>query len=128
MVVLRSLLEITGRTYLIIDALDECPRNGGGRMELFAALAEISHWGIPGLHTIVTSRKEPDIEEALTPLLTCSPVCIQTKQVDADVRIHVENQLDIHPQLKKWPAGIKNDIEDALVDGAAGMYVFSYFL
>jgi hypothetical protein len=111
----------------MIDALDECPRHDGERVELLAALAEIRHWNLPGLHIMATSRKEPDIEEALTPLLTCSSVCIQTNQVDGDIRKHVKSQLDIHRQLKKWPPEIKKEIEDALVHGAAGMYVISYF-
>jgi hypothetical protein len=75
----------------MIDALDECPRHGGEMVELLAALAEIRHWNPPGLHILATSRKEPDIEEALTPLLTCSSVCIQTNQVDEDIRKHVKS-------------------------------------
>jgi hypothetical protein len=119
---IRSVLELTGQAFIIIDALDECPSYDEERTQLFAVLKEFSTWKLPNLHILVTSRREPDIVEALTPLVTSPPVCIQFEQVDADIRIHVKTQLANDPKLKKWSPQIKEEIETALVKGADGMY------
>jgi hypothetical protein len=119
---LRSMLAAFGQSYVIVDALDECPSGDGERTTLTALLTEFSKWSLPNLHILVTSRKEPDIDEALAPLLTNPPICIQSKQVDADIKVHVRTQLAIDLNLKKWSPQIKEDIETSLVNGANGMW------
>jgi len=94
-------LELAEQTLIIIDALDECPSYNKERTQLFAVLKVFSTWILPNLHILVTSRREPDIVEALTPLVTSPPVCIQSEQVDANIRLHVKNQLANNPKLKK---------------------------
>jgi ankyrin repeat domain-containing protein 50 len=126
--VLQSVLKLSGQTFIIADALDECPSNGTERMELCALLTEFSRWALPNLHILVTSRKEPDINEALSALVTFPPICIQSKQVDADIRLHVRNELANDPKLKKWSLQIKKEIENTLVEGADGMYELSCLL
>ena len=122
------MLELSGQTFIIADALDECPSNSTERAELCALLTEFSRWALPNLHILVTSRKEPDINEALSTLVTFPPICIQSKQVAADIRLHVRTELANDPKLKKWSLQIKEEIENTLVEGADGMYEPSCFL
>jgi hypothetical protein len=119
---LRSVLERAGQTFFIIDALDECRSYDGERMQLFTVLKDLSVWALPNLHILITSRREQDIVEALAPLVTLPPIGIQSKQVDADIGLHVRTQLENDPKLKKWSSEIKEEIEKALVEGADGMY------
>jgi hypothetical protein len=118
---LRSILDSTEQAFIIIDALDECPY-GEERTQLLMVLKEFSTWALPNLHIIVTSRKEPDIYKILGLLVTSPPVCIQTEQVDADIRLHVKTQLANDVDLNEWPLKIKEEIETALVEGSNGMY------
>jgi hypothetical protein len=119
---LQSVLKLPGQTFIIADALDECPSNGTERVELCELLTEFSRWALPNLHILVTSRREPDINEALSTLVTFPPIYIQSEQVDADIRLHVRTKLANDPRLKKWSLQIKKEIEDTLVEGADGMY------
>jgi ankyrin repeat domain-containing protein 50 len=116
-------LELPGENFIIADALDECSY-GAERTQLSTVLKEFSTWALPNLHILVTSRKEPDIEKALAPLVTSSPVCIQTKQVDADILLYVKSQLENDANLRERTRipQLKEEIETTLVKGANGMY------
>lgn len=104
-------------TFLVLDALDECTE----REELLALMEQIVGWKIGKLHTLVTSRREREIEETLEPLIT-GQICIQSALVDADIKIHLRERLQNDQKLKKWPAEVQKEIEATLMDGAHGMY------
>jgi hypothetical protein len=54
--------------YIILDALDESPRDKH-RGNMLQALVDLREWSEPGLHLLVTSRDEPDIRDHLEPSL-----------------------------------------------------------
>jgi hypothetical protein len=105
----------------VVDALDECPPDGR-REELLELIVEITVWGLAGLHLLVTSRPEPDIEEALTLLLTISAIPIQGESVELDIELHISQQLENDPKLMKWPKNVEEEIKYTLMAGANGMY------
>jgi hypothetical protein len=105
----------------VVDALDECPPDGR-REELLELIVEITVWGLAGLHLQVTSRPEPDIEEALTLLLTISAIPIQGQSVELDIELHISQQLENDPMLMKWPKNVEEEIKYTLMAGANGMY------
>ncbi|KAI9764110.1 MAG: hypothetical protein M1840_008670 [Geoglossum simile] len=115
--VLLSVLQSPPRTYLIIDALDECSQRG----EMLKVLSNIYQRCSKEVNILVTSRKEYDIELVLDDLAT-SIIGIQQTAVDSDIRIHVKNCLAEDVKLKKWPPVVKKEVEDALVRGAHGMF------
>lgn len=117
---IQSLLNGT-QTFIIIDALDECPNNGDEREDLCAGLEEIHMWANPNLHLLVTSRKEVDLCNTLGHLVTLHPISIQGGIVESDIRKYVTTQLAVDSKLKKWPTEIKEEIERTLVGGAQGM-------
>ena len=104
--------------FFIIDALDECPK-GDDRHELLKTLDGIKEWSLPNLHMLVTSRNEPDIENALTPLLTTSAIPIEGSDVGSDIELYIEDQLST--RFKKMPAKLKAEIREALIEKAEGM-------
>jgi hypothetical protein len=115
-VVIEVVSEIE-RTFLIIDALDECPKEE--RQVFFETFIKGS---LPrNLNVLVTSRKEPDIEATLGPSFSRT-ICIQNSIIDADVRVHVGKAIARDATLLKWKPAIRDEILDAIVGGAHGMY------
>jgi ankyrin repeat domain-containing protein 50 len=105
--------------FIVVDALDECPKNGE-RGELLKSITEIKSWLKSNLHLLATSRREPDIEEVLMSLAHLA-IPIQGPGVELDIKLHVERQLATDRNLKKWPSDIKSEIKHTLVAGANGM-------
>jgi hypothetical protein len=114
--ILLSVLRSPLRTYLIIDALDECFQ----REEMLRVLSDIYQRCSGEVNILVTSRKEQDIELVLNGL-SSSSIGIQQTVVDADIRTHVKTCLVEDVKLKRWPSAVKKEMEDALVGGAHGM-------
>ncbi|KAK0717813.1 ankyrin repeat-containing domain protein [Lasiosphaeria miniovina] len=107
----------TKRTFVFVDALDECPKE-----ERPAFLETFFQDSLPdNLSLWITSRREPDIEAVLKPSATHT-VCIQNSSIDADVRIHVNNSIARDPRLSKWKPAVQNDISNAIVGGSHGMF------
>ena len=111
----EELVEGIGSSYVVIDALDECRERAG----LLSYIAELAQNHI-GLKLLVTSRRETDIEFALRSAVKFQ-VCIQNKFVDADVQLHVQQQLNDDCRLRTWPPKVHDEIELTLVDRANGM-------
>jgi len=79
-------------------------------------------WGSKSLHLLVTSREERDIKDALESLVT-SEICIEDAAVNADIQVYIRERLQNDPKLKKWPSPVQIEIEQALMQGARGMFV-----
>ena len=106
--------------FIIIDAIDECPKNGE-RDELLAAISDIQSRSIDTFHILVTSRRESDIEAVLLPMVTTPAISLQGSHVDLDIQSHISHQLATDPKLKKWSPEIKDEIRHTLATGANGM-------
>lgn len=116
----RQMLASVGDTYIVLDALDECVE----RDELFRDLKQICSWESADLHVLATSRRESDIEGALTPLCDSrNRISIQSELVDVDIRTYIQDRLQFDPKLKKRQEDpkIQLEIKDALMTKANGM-------
>jgi archaellum biogenesis ATPase FlaH len=125
--VLKQLIKEFQRTYIIIDALDEC----NTRRELMSTIEDMSTWQLQGLHVLFTSRREPDIEEALGCILDGKNILgIQTEAVDHDIQLYVRQRLSIEAGLR-WKLdvddAVKHQIEISLKKGAHGMYTATHY-
>jgi hypothetical protein len=118
--ILFEVVESLNQAFIVIDALDECPK-GGGRDLLLAVILDIKSRSLDNLHALVTSRREPDIEEYLTPLLTGPPIFLQGSEMNGDIQSHISSVLATDPKLKRWSNEIKQEIKDTLSKGANGM-------
>lgn len=116
---LSELIKSSTRTYLVLDALDEC-------FERDALLTEVQKI-IPteenglSVHIILTSRLENDIEASLD---RCTDkMSLQTASVDADIQYYTSQVLETDRKIKPWPDDLKSLIKSTLIEKADGTYV-----
>jgi len=118
---LSLLLTTSHRTYVIIDALDECQAESD-RDELLITVTEMI--AMDNVNILVTSRKENDIEEELEDVVEIK-VDLARAKVDSDIAIYVRNRLEKDKQLRKWDRDTKQKIEKVLTERAQGMFAFT---
>ncbi len=115
--VLHKLLKASRSVDIVIDAADECNE----RQNLLQLLEEIHKWNINGLRLLVTSRREKDIEDALSPLLS-GRIQLEESAIESDIRDFIHHKVHSDgSKLLKWPVDIRSDIETTLLEGADGM-------
>lgn len=123
---LQQIIEGFERTYIIIDALDECT----DREKLLFWIGELIQSKMDKLHLLLASRREQDIEGqfdymADTDLMVRLPLA--GKCVDADIERYLDAMLSEMVLSKKvrWDAQTQARVKEVLVTGADGMYVAS---
>lgn len=110
-------------TFIVIDALDECPTDR--RKMLLNSLCRILNSISDNVHLLCTSRKERDIEDAFDylwaePSKAAVDLSLHKQEVDADIGLHINQELSDWT-YKRWPAEIKAEVTAALIDKADGM-------
>ncbi|KAK1982555.1 hypothetical protein LZ30DRAFT_717128 [Colletotrichum cereale] len=115
----RQLVRNFLNMYIVIDALDESPREKH-RDALLQALNDIRDWSEPGLHLLVTSRDEVDIRDALEALPE-ETVIMKNDGIDKDIASFVSQHLQDSRRLRKWQEH-HGRIEQVLVDKAKGVF------
>jgi archaellum biogenesis ATPase FlaH len=124
---LKDLLKKQLRAFLIIDALDECPESEDcERRQVLAALAEIKALKAPNLSIFVTSRPEVDIKQAMNTICDIN-INVQAALTNKDIRCHIRAQMMTDPKLNKWQQNLKDEIEEKLMNDAAGSQVNPIF-
>lgn len=120
---LKDVLTMPGTFYLILDAVDECPRGyeQGNRQAVCELLREVSSWAYKNLHLFMTSRKEAEIKEIIDEIPKLSTFLIENGNVNSDTRQYVKTRLENDTKLRKWSPEIKNEIAMTLGDRANGM-------
>ncbi|KAF0315082.1 ankyrin repeat protein [Colletotrichum asianum] len=106
-------------TYIIVDALDESPRDKH-RQNVLDILTTIRGWVEPSVHLLVTSRDEVDIRDTLDP----SPdefIAVRNEASDKDIALYITQSLRNRPQLRKWK-GFHGRIETTLTTQADGVF------
>ncbi|KAH7348517.1 hypothetical protein BKA65DRAFT_397574 [Rhexocercosporidium sp. MPI-PUGE-AT-0058] len=105
--ILRSLIQEFPQSYIVLDALDEC----ADRLELMKILEGVAGWNLDGLHVLVTSRKEHEIERSLdTIVATQNIICLQSDVVDRDIVTYVRQRLSDDKNLMKWHENPKQPV------------------
>ena len=100
----------------MLDALDEAH----DRDEVLDLILRIISWNLPGVHVLVSSRRETDIEATLRSSTT-HMICMESAFIDTDILEYVRHRLNQDPKLKKWPQSVKDEIETILGQKADGM-------
>ncbi|KAJ5998783.1 hypothetical protein N7451_006593 [Penicillium sp. IBT 35674x] len=115
---LRDTISQSSEIYLLIDALDECPRDSK-RDNVLSAINTMQQWGLPGLHLLVTSRDEIDIRQSMA-ISGDQDISMRNVEIDKDIVNYVAYQLNNDPKLQKWK-GRHNEIQDRLTEKAQGV-------
>ena len=113
-----------GPTYIIIDALDECPNTSGipsPRKEVLELIDELVDLRLPNFHICVTSRPEIDIHAVLHHL-TPNPVSLhdQTGQKQ-DIVDYVTSVVHSDHTMRRWRDEDKDLVIKTLSEKADGM-------
>ena len=113
---LQDMVEDFDHVFIILDALDECT-------EIHKLLSLVKTWIVRRtnkIHLLMTSRSDRDIDDYLTPIIT-THLIVQSVLIESDIRSYIREQLVSDYRLTKWPQGIRDRIEMALMNGAQGM-------
>ena len=125
---LNSMVDLPGQipTYIIIDALDECPNNTGtpsAREKVLHFVEDLVHSKHSNLFICITSRPEQDINTALNPLTPPSRrVSLheeggQIEDINRFVRSFVKNDRT----MRRWRTEDKELVIRVLSEHAQGM-------
>ncbi|KAF8199794.1 hypothetical protein K438DRAFT_2112069 [Mycena galopus ATCC 62051] len=125
LLILEKLLLMFGRTYLVLDALDECKTEDYDRVAKF--VATISAWSHIQLHVLITSQSRDVFENALLPLRNLSRIIPQKDTTSDDIRLYVSNELASRSDLQLWKSE-SGRITNYIVDKSAGMFRLAYCL
>ena len=125
---LKSMPELPGQlpTFLIIDALDECPNTAGtpsAREEVLDFLDDLVGSSHQNLFICITSRPEQDIQSVLTPLTsTFSRVSLHEEggQME-DIKSYVHSFVNKDRAMRRWREEDRKLVISTLVERAGGM-------
>ena len=116
--------EAQGPTYIIMDALDECPTSSGipsPREDVLGLVDELVGLQIPNLHICVTSRPENDIYTVLEPL-TLRPVSLHDESgQQEDIANYVVSFVRSDRRMRRWREEDKELVIKTLSEKADGM-------
>jgi hypothetical protein len=111
-------------TYIILDALDECPNNSGipsPRKEVLQLVNELVDLRLPDLHICVTSRPEIDIQ-AILQHLTPNPVSLHDESGQKqDIVDYVTSVVHSDDTMRRWRDEDKELVIKTLSEKADGM-------
>ncbi|CAG8902272.1 unnamed protein product [Penicillium egyptiacum] len=80
---LRRFLKRFLDSYILLDALDECPRDNG-REDVLRVIQVIRDWRLPSVHLLVTSRDQLNIRRSLKPSHDCD-LSMKNSGIDKDI-------------------------------------------
>jgi hypothetical protein len=118
------ILKAQGPTYIIMDALDECPITStipSPREEVLEFVNELVGLRLPNLHVCVTSRPEHDIQAVLE-RLTPHPVSLHDESgQQQDIVNYVGSFVHSDQRMRRWREEDKDLVVSTLSEKADGM-------
>ena len=116
--------DVDAPTYIIIDALDECPLTSGvpsPREEVLDLVNELVGLQLPNLHICITSRPERDIQTVLEPLTAHTVSLHDQGGQKQDIAEYVKSVVDSDRRMRKWRDEDKDLVIKTLPEKADGM-------
>jgi hypothetical protein len=122
----KGLLKVQGQApvYLIIDALDECPRASAlssPRDEVLKLLEDLIDSRLPNLRICVTSRPEVDIKPVLEPLSFRFISLHDERRQQEDIENYIKSAVNTNEKMQRWTPEHKQLVIDVLTERADGM-------
>ena len=117
-------LEAQGPTYIIMDALDECPTTStipSPREEVLDFVDEIVGLHLPNVHVCVTSRPEHDIQAVLKHLTTRAVSLHDESGQQQDIVDYVAAFVRTDRNVRRWKEEDKDLVIKILSEKADGM-------
>ena len=117
---LKALIDLHEKTFIILDALDECE----DRQELLNFIENVIEWKSQKLNVLVTSRKLKEFEDFFDAEIEGqSRLSIQNEQVDEDIRLYVHGKLQNDRRFKRWRSQpkVQEEIVTVMMEKSDGM-------
>ena len=111
-------------TYIIIDALDECPNISGmptAREQVLEFLKHLVMLNLPGVHICASSRPEIDIRNILEPLAPFRISLHDESGQKEDICSYINTVVHTDQRMRRWTKGDRQLVIDTLSDKADGM-------
>ena len=116
-------------TYIIIDALDECPNTFGmpsPREVVLNFVKDFVELSLPNLHICITSRPEIDIQTILEPLTTRRVSLHDETGQQEDIAEYVSSAVHSDMWMGRWREEDQKLVIETLSKKADGMCVSSF--
>jgi hypothetical protein len=117
-------LEAQGPTYIIMDALDECPITStipSPREEVLEFVDEIVGLRLPNVHVCVTSRPEHDIQAVLKHLTVRTVSLHDETGQQQDIVNYIASFVRTDRNVRRWREDDKDLVINILSEKADGM-------
>ena len=123
---LKEMLSLDAQepTYIIMDALDECPNTIGipsPRDQLLDLVIELIAFCIPNLHICVTSRLEHDIQAVFEPHTAHSVTLHDERGQRQDITDYITSFVYSNERMRGWRQADKDLVTKTLSENADGM-------
>jgi hypothetical protein len=123
---LKQMVELSGQPtlYIIIDALDECPKTAdipSPRDEVLDLVEDLITSRLANLRICVTSRPEADIAPVLDPLIFRSVSIHDERGQIQDIADYVKFVINTDREMRRWKSRDKELVIDTLTEKADGM-------
>lgn len=115
---LRKVVSLFDNAFILLDAIDESPRESE-REGVLEGIETIRKWDLPGLHVLVTSRKEFDISESFN-VSSEEVLSMKNPEVDRDISNFISEQLKDDKKIQRWKA-FHGEIQEKLTERAQGV-------
>ncbi|KAL8722599.1 MAG: hypothetical protein Q9181_007450 [Wetmoreana brouardii] len=118
--ILKGQVRHFSKTFILVDALDECSEDGHTRSRFIQHLQAL----LPHIYLLVTSRETPDIEAMFAGVPR-----LEIRALDKDVRLAINARIGQEPSLRRFieedpPVG-GTIITDAMVEKSSGMFLLA---
>jgi hypothetical protein len=113
-----------GATYIIVDAIDECPTISGtpsAREKVLDLVTDLVNLRSPNLHLCVTSRPEADVLTVLLPLVSYSVSLHDEMGQMEDINNYISFFVNSDRTMSQWRNEDRNLVTNKLRKEAAGM-------
>lgn len=117
---LCEMIQQLQEVFIVLDALDEC----GEGEKLLNILENIAGWETDGLHILLTSRKDHNIERWIKQICKeQDKVEVQGEEVQNDISAYIRSKTRTDHNPKQWQKypGLQKEIEDTLNEEADDM-------
>ena len=111
-------------TYIIVDAVDECPNLSGtpsARDEVLGLIEGLVGLKLPNIHLCVASRPEMDIRVALEPLTSLKISLHDENGQKEDIIKYIKSVVYSDRNMRRWKEADKQLVIDTLSDRVDGM-------
>ena len=124
---LKNILKLSGQgeIYIVVDALDECPKVSGilmPREQVLAIIKELFDLRLPHVHFCITSRLEVDIRYAFEGLSALREVALheQAGQIQ-DIFDYIEYVVSSDSWMQRWREEDRHLVVKTLTEKGGGM-------